>query len=291
MENSSKNIKHKFSGISFLKDVSTEDYLKGYSVPAFKDKEEIWFSVMGKTDHTPLKNKHIHFNYFFTIGSFIAAACLLLFFLYLKTPPETFINEQGVEYVHFLPDNSRVILAPGAQISYPKSFAKRVVKLKGTAYFEVEKGSTFSVKTGHGVVHVIGTRFLVTENDGKWMVSCYEGSVKVDYGKEERQLFSNQAVETNLHELKTTSSINGDYPELAYFKRTYNNQPIDAICHELETYFGIQIDIPLIHKGHFSGTFYNANPDTLLEILCTTFELSFKKTGKKQYKIISQDPI
>jgi len=51
-------------------------------------------------------------------------------------------------------------------------------KLFGKAYFDVDKGKTFTVKTDLGTVQVLGTRFDVESRDSIFKVVCYEGSVK-----------------------------------------------------------------------------------------------------------------
>jgi transmembrane sensor len=62
-----------------------------------------------------------------------------------------------------LPDGSIIYLNKNTQISYLKSFKKRVVKLDGEAFFEVKKqnGHPFMVETKNTSIKVLGTSFNV----------------------------------------------------------------------------------------------------------------------------------
>ena len=55
----------------------------------------------------------------------------------------------------------------------------RTLELNGEAFFDVEKGNTFTVKTSQGNVSVLGTEFNVNASVDFFRVSCYEGKVKV----------------------------------------------------------------------------------------------------------------
>jgi len=107
------------------------------------------------------------------------------------------INKSGTPMLVKLPDNSSVILQPGAQINYPNIFSssKREVNLKGEALFEVSKNPAkpFYVYSGELTIRVVGTSFKVKANDS-------EGQYKVSV--------STGRVEVSAHKLKSTGSKN-----------------------------------------------------------------------------------
>lgn len=85
-----------------------------------------------------------------------------------------------------LPDGTSVWLNSMSSLTYPLSFAeseKRVVQLKGEAYFEVtkDKKHPFIVKTAKQEIEVLGTSFNVNSYTDEFTVTTtlLEGSVKV----------------------------------------------------------------------------------------------------------------
>lgn len=73
--------------------------------------------------------------------------------------------KEGIDNIYTLPDGSVVRLNAFSTLSHPPAFDadKRVVKLEGEAYFEVEADPAhpFFVETPHGEVRVTGTIFNV----------------------------------------------------------------------------------------------------------------------------------
>ncbi|MGF1670987.1 MAG: FecR family protein, partial [Balneolaceae bacterium] len=82
-----------------------------------------------------------------------------------------------------LGDGSKIILNSDSRLTMPEKFShsRRIVKLKGQAFFEVAPNSThpFIVVTNGMEVEVLGTSFDVSsyENDDKFHVAVSEGSV------------------------------------------------------------------------------------------------------------------
>lgn len=90
-----------------------------------------------------------------------------------------------------LPDGSVVYLNSESQLVYPSFFEgeKRVVSLKGEAFFEVEKDSKhqFVILTPHDTrIEVLGTSFNVEafERDSFVATTLVEGSLRFSYKKE-----------------------------------------------------------------------------------------------------------
>lgn len=97
------------------------------------------------------------------------------------------INNNGKElYKAVLPDNSVVWLNPGAQLRYPKAFAKtyRAVSMNGECFFEVTKnpGRPFIINSHSIITKVWGTSFRVRDDAAKHCcadVSVVTGKVSV----------------------------------------------------------------------------------------------------------------
>ena len=95
-------------------------------------------------------------------------------------------TEPGQKAVIPLSDGSKITLAPGSTLKYPKTFGEgnRKVYLKGEAYLEVAKDwqRPFLVESPHSLTRVLGTQFNVYDfpEDSVAKVALVEGVVEVD---------------------------------------------------------------------------------------------------------------
>ncbi len=122
-------------------------------------------------------------------------AALLLstyYFSEIYNPTITIGNYTAIGKKINLPDGSIVLLSPGSEVRYKKSFKKtRGAELDGEAFFDIAKDSVkeFTVKTEFTTTRVLGTTFLITEtpNLKSTEVRLYTGeismSLKVDSAK------------------------------------------------------------------------------------------------------------
>jgi transmembrane sensor len=80
-----------------------------------------------------------------------------------------------------LPDGSIIHLNAVSSAGYnAESYdEQRQITLEGEAFFEVVKGSPFTVTTDEGTVRVLGTSFNVRSRDGELTVACKTGKVGV----------------------------------------------------------------------------------------------------------------
>lgn len=116
----------------------------------------------------------------------VAAACFAVFYVAIYPREKAsfeLVNQQSDNLEHVMPDQSIVVLAPGSKVLYDKNnFAtNREIKMEGKAFFEVEKGSPFTVTTPKGKVEVLGTSFDVDALSGDFKVRCFTGKVRVEY--------------------------------------------------------------------------------------------------------------
>jgi len=118
------------------------------------------------------------------------AACMaaLLFsgyyFFEIYNPTITIGNFTAIGKEVSLPDGSIVLLSPGSEIRYKKSFEKsRGAELDGEAFFDIARDSTkeFTVETDFTTTRVLGTTFLVTETPDlkNTEVKLYTGKISM----------------------------------------------------------------------------------------------------------------
>lgn len=125
-------------------------------------------------------------------GSGVVAVVLVLTVaVWWWTQPIEVSTPPGTTLSHTLPDGSTVELNAATRLTYPRSFSalsileadRRVVRLRGEAYFEVEsRGRPFVVQTATARVEVVGTSFSVQSRDrqgGETEVALAEGRLRV----------------------------------------------------------------------------------------------------------------
>lgn len=124
-------------------------------------------------------------------GSAVAAALVLVLSVWWWTRPVEMAAGPGATAVRTLPDGSTVELSGDTRLSYSPRFAtvsfleadRRVVRLEGEAYFEVDAGDRpFVVETPSVNVEVLGTAFSVRSRAGEVHdahVALSEGRLRV----------------------------------------------------------------------------------------------------------------
>lgn len=176
---------------------------------------------------------------------------------------------------HSLPDQSEIILNDGSKITYEKGkWAKeRIVQLTGEAFFSVQKGNTFTVKTANGMVEVLGTQFNVRSWGDKLYVECYEGKVKVNSHSQEAILSPNQAVNIVQGTMQSKQSITHQQPIWTRGISRFNNENINEVFAELERQYNIKVEAPSMNRT-FSGAFSHSDLDRALMDICKPMQLT-----------------
>lgn len=274
------NLKHSngtFDNLSFKQKV--DQSIRYFKVPSNVDKEDAFDALMSRIEDeaTNRKGNSKIRTLYFTIGSVAAAACVVLFFAYSFFMVETYTDrgDQFASNVVYLPDNSRVVLGDGAELKYSKLFKQRRVQLKGQAYFEVEKGDNFYVKTSKGGVLVIGTRFSVSDLNDSFDVHCFQGLVGVDIDKQKIKLTEGMTLSERDGQINVSKKQSVTYPEFAVFDYNCSNVVLSELLPIVERYFGIEIHNETNLEQTFTGQFHTGNVEEVIEIVCTSMNMSF----------------
>lgn len=281
------NLKHSngtFDDLNFEKKI--DQSIRYFKVPAMVQKEGALNMLLNRIEAAESKprvqGKVI--KMYFTIGSVAAAACIAFIVFYSFVMVETFTggNHQASNVV-YLPDQSRVVLADGAQIKFSKMFFQRNVKLKGEAYFEVEKGSNFYVATREGGVLVIGTRFSVNDMNNSLKVHCYEGVVGVNYFNQKIKIPEGVQFNGINQMVDVVENKDFGYPKYAIFNFSFTNIHLKELWPVVEKYFGIEIVDHEISKEAFTGSFHTGNVKEVIDIVCTSMKIS--------YDVVNEDEV
>lgn len=178
-----------------------------------------------------------------------------------------------------LPDGSKVILNENSSIKFNKrNFSKnRVVQHKGEAFYDVESGSQFQVKSPNGLVTVLGTEFTVKDRDA-YRVECFEGKVGVALANES---YTELTVNKGLLWKKDDSErerYDMQFHEAPYWLNKdvrFTKAPLSEIIEFLETTYDITVDASAIDQNRtFTGTVPHDNLALALETIGKTMNVN-----------------
>ncbi len=212
-----------------------------------------------------------------------AAAALLLIGVYFiidynRSSDLILVETEAAEQLeYYLPDSSLIILSPLSSVAYnPKKYSgEREITLKGQAYFEVGKGSLFSVLSENGKINVLGTRFDVRETGNRYTVNCFEGTVMVLTSGNETVLNALEGLDyrNNQIEVYTLQLLQPDWTE-GY--NTYSQADLQEVVTDINRYFNTTIDLPAQYRQlAFTGSFQHQDLETALREVFSPMGISY----------------
>jgi ferric-dicitrate binding protein FerR (iron transport regulator) len=185
-----------------------------------------------------------------------------------------------------LPDGSEVNLMPGAQISYPESFAKdnRKVELNGLAEFKVQHQTDrpFLVNAALMQVEVLGTQFSFYSSKDSAAVYLFEGRVAV---RKEQGAADAIVIKPGMSAIYTkaykeivvdSTRAQGDYhandPNRQF---EFNSIPLGEAIQALEEVYKVNIkfDQSNIALCLLTAEFRNQTIEEILAVIAGTFQL------------------
>jgi transmembrane sensor len=170
----------------------------------------------------------------------------------------------------YLPDGSEIVLEPDASITYHALLTgkKRLVTLKGNAFFDVAKDSTrpFIIHTSRADVTVLGTSFKIIDepDNGSVTVAVRSGSVMVsntsNLKSNIRLLPGEQVLIAQSKEVfakkEQGDSVNFIKPDATVEQFDYDHVSVIAILKELENVYGVFIELD---ANDFKNCFLTTN--------------------------------
>lgn len=257
---------------SFLK---ISDTAKQFKAPNF-DSESSYKNLLEKLIEVK-KTTRPWKNYVASIAA-IFVITIGLYFAFFNVNQITYTAANAEHIVLSLPDLSKVELNSGSELVFDERHWNdyRNLSLKGEAYFKVEKGSSFTVETAHGLVSVLGTEFNVKARNSYFEVSCYEGKVQVDFNNKIYLLNpgnSFRVINNEIKENKTTDSL----PMWTKRKSVFKSVPIGDVIEELERQYNVQISAESINKSIiFTGSFTHDNLETAIKAITIPLDITYE---------------
>jgi ferric-dicitrate binding protein FerR (iron transport regulator) len=189
-----------------------------------------------------------------------------------------------------LPDGSKVFLNRNSQFSYRENFGrnKRDVKLTGEAYFEIatDANNPFIIDAGKASIKVVGTSFNVITNNPESAVEVFVVTGKVILSdKSGSQSVALEPGYIGKMDSKKSEKLLNDNPNYRSWNTgllVYSGQKLDVVFKDLKRVYNMDIvaDDPSILENPWSSPIDdNETEETIIRIICTSFNLSYTKDG------------
>ena len=202
-----------------------------------------------------------------------------------KNTEEKIATNIGDDYAGWLPDSSSFHLNAISSLSFkPRNWSNsRTVKLSGQAYFDVKKGSSFTVKTDDGTVKVLGTKFDIAAYGLYMTVTCYEGKVEVlTSNNASKVLNAGQQVSVkdgHYYDLKTINDFTSDWRDK---NLKFENLPLQNVLTELKKYYDYSFQMNVKHKNrYFTGQVPTNDIQKSLELIFAPLDIPYDFSNKE----------
>lgn len=270
----------------------------GGSVSWDKSKEDIWGSMEDKLQ----EQKQVKVVSMVRRSRVLAAAALVLLLLgipsVMRFYTKTIVSGSGEHLEISLPDRSMISMNAESEVKYKPLWWRfnRDVSLTGEAFFDVEPGSTFEVKSKRASTMVVGTSFNIVARGEKYEVTCLTGKVKVSTVGNTSTLFlepdqraillaaGNFSKEDNIKAAHSISWIDNQF--------FFTSVSLDVVFDEIERQFGISIQSQLSGEFIYTGNFSkNEGLETILDLVCKPFGIKFDAVKSGTYLITTDEDL
>jgi len=185
-----------------------------------------------------------------------------------------------------LPDGSVVVLDQGAELRYNEAWDSRELSLKGEAFFTVQKGAKFTVKTDQGTVSVLGTSFNVYADHANLQVECFTGKVKVTSGNTEEILTKGLGVKLRNNALTSPYTHNINEPAFQSDLLQYTQADLVRVIEDVEVRFGVEVNVTSdISLEEFTGQFEVSDANKILGLVAKAMGMDLTSDGTGVYTL------
>lgn len=266
------------------------------------DIDKAWNKLYSRLNENGLitETPPVRKNIFRTVYFRVAAIALLLLglgsgLLYISdkslisrnTTVATTDNQKNLQVT--LPDGSNIYLNRNTKLSYMKNFSRygRNVTISGEAFFEIarDENNPFTVNAGNARVKVLGTSFnVITSNqDSAVEVFVKTGQVEVTDNDDSKNLILDPGFIGLVYPERTEKSVNTDPNYMAWNTGllVYDGQTLDVVFRDLKRVYNMDIvaDDREILSNTWISSIDNQSQETIIRIICASFNLSYTKDG------------
>ncbi|MDW3193248.1 MAG: FecR domain-containing protein [Cytophagales bacterium] len=191
-----------------------------------------------------------------------------------------------------LPDGSKVDLKYQSSISYHEIgwMFNREVQFEGEGFFEVEKGSKFSVISAAGTTAVLGTSFNIKTRAARYEVKCYTGRVSVVSGAEESMLTPGDATMFQDRKKIRDFKFDAQTPNWSQGEIHFEDQPLRVVIDELEKVYDLSVEYAdSLGLIRYTGFFPTNDLQMALRLTCEPLDLGYKIEDKTVSLFLKED--
>jgi ferric-dicitrate binding protein FerR (iron transport regulator) len=207
------------------------------------------------------------------------------------------MDEKNIEVL--LADGSKVYLNRDSKLIYPETFGRnnRKVTLKGEAYFDIAPDAShpFIIDAGNARVRVLGTSFsVITDNkDNEVEVFVTTGTVMLTSNDGSESMMIEPGYIGRISGNNSSSSLNTNANYLSWNTDilTYDGERLGVVFADLKRTFNIDITAgdPAINDYRLTSRFDSQPHDTIIKVICTTFNLHSVMEGGTYSLLPGQD--
>jgi transmembrane sensor len=268
----------------------------GNAKPKFsKSKDDVWNDMMTKIYEQQTESKVIQLSWF----KYAAAAAVVLLLsttAFLRFYTESVSVPAGLHSSVSLPDGSTVELNAATELSFHPFWWQfdRSVKMEGEAFFDVKKGSSFSVISKNGTTTVLGTSFNINGREDSYTVFCKTGKVSVQHEASKVVIASNESAQLKANgELeKLTDANSSEFIGWVDNQFIFNAKPLRDVTREIELQYDIDLNIVEddVADWKFTGAFNRSNDvKQTLEVISNSMGLKFEQNSVGNYSVTKQN--
>lgn len=201
----------------------------------------------------------------------------------------TITTPKGGVYELVTPDGSKIWLNASSELKFPSNFAagKRVVELKGEAYFEIakDKKRPFIVRTAGQETEVLGTHFNINNyaDELATTTTLLEGSVRVHPSNSGKGVMLSPGQQSVLkgQQLRVQKADESAALDWMNGKMVFKNETLTSIMRKVSRWYGVEVQI----KGDIGDLEFwgavsrNNNLSSILNYLKETEDLDYSIKG------------
>lgn len=264
-------------------------FIKLKEQPEF-DSQTAWLKMKSRINQTPAKK--IQLSYIIrniaAVILLIGIGSLIYFQMQFKSKSISIQTQKEIKK-ELLPDGSQIIMNQNSSIQYQFSEEKRIIQLKGEAFFEVKHDSSkpFIIEVHDLQITDIGTAFLVSENKDQSTVyiGVEEGIIMIESAENKMELKAGEQAVYDVKSAKLERFLKEQKIRPTYASKVlrFNRTPLYQALQEIENNYQLNIEIGTksIQNCEITASFTDENPDIILQVICETLHLDMKKTNNQ----------
>ncbi len=252
-------------------------------VPFSMTREDVWDRVSQRIQERPAP-RVVRFPA--TRILTLAAAVIILLMgtgLVMRYYSVSVDSAQGALVSHTLPGGSSVELNAGSEITYYPLWWRfsRLVNLTGEAYFEVEPGKVFTVRSISGTTTVLGTSFNIYARSDEYRVTCLTGMVRVTSPSREEAVIGpdyQAVVGPNGNIIVSKGESPAASISWTEGRFGFTSVPLRQVLDEIERQYDVRILLNAPDGSRYTGFFSrDLSLEEVLEVVCKPFGLNFAR--------------